>query len=61
MLQDHSFFSQPLIFFGSSHTDGQEMEEECDLNPSLIPFDINLANQIAPRTELFFHWYSLDE
>lgn len=61
MLQDHSFFSKPLIFFGSNFEDDEEMEEECFYDPCRISLESNLLLQQVPRTELFFHWYSLDE
>jgi len=61
MLQNHSFFSSPFIFYGSNQADDEEMEEECFYDPCRIFLETNMLQQHAPRTELFFHWYSLDE
>lgn len=61
MIQNHSFFSNPLIFFGSNEADNEEIEEECFYDSCRIFLETTVLQQQSPRTELYFHWYSLDE
>lgn len=59
MFQEHSYFSKPLIYFGTNEIEIDEIEE--DSHSELWRSFFDLPTVHPPRTELFFHWYECDE
>lgn len=64
MLQEHSFFSRPLIFFGSPQNIDEDMEEDEEWNfsdPWSLFLQTNLSTNQQRRIGLFIHWTDLNE
>jgi hypothetical protein len=62
MLQEHSFFSRPLIFFGSLQHFDEEIEDEKDwsfTDPWIIQTDLSSIQ--TPCIGLVIHWSNPNE
>lgn len=56
MLQNNSFFSDALIFFGLSQNSAQEDEEWFFSDPWLFAQEVNNPIQGSQKIELCIHW-----
>lgn len=66
MLQDHSFFSRPFIFFGphqnSEDNDEEEVEEVWNFSDERqFLHQKNSTINAQPRIGLFIHWSDVNE
>jgi len=63
MLQENSFFSQPIVYFGSPHLIDEEEEEDEAIfsDPWLNFIQMDLPIRQSPRIGLFIHWCDLNE
>lgn len=66
MIQEHSFFSSPMTYFGTYQNledDVEEIEEEeWSFSSSWqISSNSNLANHMHPRIGIFIHWHDVSE
>jgi len=65
MLQENSFFSQPMIFFGSHQLNEEEdVDDDADENCSDAWVNFNHSNahtEQTPHIGLFLHWGYINE
>lgn len=63
MLQEHSFFSCPFIYFGSHQTaDAETDAEEWNFtDPWSVALDADLSIYQQSRIGLFINWYDVSE
>ena len=66
MLQENSFFSRPLTFFGSPQNIEEEENEETSEEWNFSePWRISIRSDLSiyqqPRIGLFIHWSDLSE
>lgn len=65
MLQEHSYFSRPLIYFGVNQNAEEEEdvgeEEWCFENLWRTDLHANMSVQWQQRTGLFIHWNDVSE
>lgn len=58
MLQENSFFSRPMTYFGTPpHLEEETDEEEWELlDPWQMALDSTLSHPLQQRIGLFIHW-----
>ena len=66
MLQENSFFSRPMTYFGTYQNleeDDDEFDEEewSFADPWQISLDSNMSNLLQQRIGLFIHWQDVNE
>jgi hypothetical protein len=63
MLQEHAFFSRPLVFFGSPQNIDEEAEEAewSFADPQHVFLQTNRPLNAQPRIGLCIHWEDLNE
>lgn len=63
MLQENSFFSRPMTYFGTyqniEEDDDMEEEEWQFTDPWQISLDSNMSNPLQQRIGLFIHWHDV--
>ena len=63
MLQENSFFSSPMTYFGTSpHLEEEIEDEEWEfVDPRQAALDSNMSHLLQQRIGLFIHWCDPNE